>query len=256
MTAKTGNGPGLRPRLILFDLDGTLIDSVPDLAAAIGRALGELGYAPHSVEAVRAMVGEGQRVLCSRALLAAGAELGRLDDLLGRFRRHYSERLHEQTTCYPGVLETLRQLPAGIVKAVATNKPGAWARRLAAHLGLAAHFQYVLGEDDVGVRKPDPALLVHLCAQAGVPPAEALMVGDSRIDMEAAHAAGMAMAVCTYGYGDPETMRTVLGAEGGAGAPLGSIGRPYVLRRFADLLAVVPPEGEPGRGAVPAAGGA
>lgn len=239
--ANTGNGPGLRPRLILFDLDGTLIDSVPDLAAAIGRALGELGHAAHSVEAVRAMVGEGQRVLCSRALLAAGAELGRLDEMLGRFRHHYSERLHEQTVCYPGVAETLRQLPAEIVKVVATNKPGAWARRLTAHLGLAEHFGWVLGEDDVGVRKPDPALLLHLCAQAGVRPAEALMVGDSRIDMEAAHAAGMPMAVCTYGYGDPETMRRVLGSEGSEGSPPGSIGRPYVLRQFAELLQVVAP---------------
>ena len=245
MMAKTGNEAGLRPRLILFDLDGTLIDSVPDLAGALGRALGELGHAAHSVAAVRGMVGEGQRVLCSRALAAAGAEPGRLEEMLGRFRHHYSERLHEETVCYPGVAETLRRLPAGIVKVVATNKPGAWARRLTAHLGLSEHFGWVLGEDDIGVRKPDPALLLHLCGQAGVRPGEALMVGDSRIDMEAAHAAGMAMAVCTYGYGDAETMRAVLASEGGQGdqvATLGSIGRPYVLRQFAELLNVVPLE--------------
>lgn len=243
-TQRTEKLPGLRPRLLVFDLDGTLIDSVPDLAAALGRALVEIGLAPHPVAAVRAMVGEGQRVLVQRALQAAGGELGRLDDVLGRFRHHYSAHLHEQTVCYPGVAETLRRLPAAIPKAVATNKPGAWARRLTAYLGLDASLRWVLGEDDIGVRKPDPALLLHLCARAAVRPEEALMVGDSRIDLEAARAAGMPVAVCTYGYGDPETMQAVRTANAEAG-PLGSRRRPYVLHGFTDLLMLVPPDPSP-----------
>ena len=237
---------GLRPRLILLDLDGTLIDSVPDLAGALGRAFRDHGLVPHELPAVRAMVGEGQRVLVQRALQAAGADLGRLDEVLGRFRHHYSDRLHELTVCYPGVLETLRQLPAELPKAVATNKPGAWARRLTAHFGLDASLRWVLGEDDVGARKPDPKLLLHLCALAGVAPAEALMVGDSRIDLDAAQAAGIPVALCTYGYGDAETLqaarRAARQAAGSTAAPRGSRGRPFLLESFAELLVPLAPE--------------
>lgn len=239
MGANSSKWRGLRPQLILLDLDGTLIDSVPDLAGALGRAFRDCGLLPHEQPAVRAMVGEGQRVLVQRALQGVGADLGRLDEVLGRFRFHYSDRLHEQTVCYPGVVETLRRLPAALPKAVATNKPGAWARRLTAHFGLDASLRWVLGEDDVGARKPDPRLLLHLCERAGVAPADTLMVGDSRIDLEAAQAAGMPVALCTYGYCDPETMAAIRQAAQSATPPSGSRERPFLLHSFADLLALL-----------------
>ncbi len=200
MGADSSKWRGLLPQLILLDLDGTLIDSVPDLAGALGRAFRDCGLLPHEQPAVRAMVGEGQRVLVQRALQGVGADLGRLDEVLGRF---------------------------------------AWARRLTAHFGLDASLRWVLGEDDVGARKPDPRLLLHLCERAGVAPADTLMVGDSRIDLDAAQAAGMPVALCTYGYCDPETMAAIRKAAQSAAPPSGSRERPFLLHSFADLLALL-----------------
>jgi phosphoglycolate phosphatase len=140
---------------------------------------------------------------------------------------------------YPDVADTLQRLPAATIKAVATNKPGAWARRLTAHFALDSSLRWVLGEDDLGRRKPDPALLLHLCELAGVQPADALMVGDSRVDLDAAHAAGMPVAFCTYGYGDEHSLAAVRRADPDATEPVGSRDRPYVLGRFADLLDLI-----------------
>jgi phosphoglycolate phosphatase len=192
--------------LVIFDLDGTLVDSAPDLATALGLALGDLGLPSHDVAAVRRMIGEGQRVLVERALRQAGADPeqpGLLDQAVARFRAHYSAHLVEQTRPYPGVEETLAVLARSRPLAVATNKPGAWARQIVTALGLMPHLRWVLGEDDVGRRKPDPLLLHTLCRQAGVAPAAALFVGDSAIDVRTAEAASMDMVLCTYGYGHP-----------------------------------------------------
>ena len=235
----------LRPRLIVLDLDGTLIDSVPDLAAALGRAFADFGLPAHSPAAVRAMLGEGQRVLIQRALLAVGENLSRLDEVLGRYRHHYSEHLYDTTLCYPGVRETLRRLPATVAKGVATNKPGRWARALTAHFELDESLLWVLGEDDVGARKPDPTLLLTLCERAQVAPAEALMVGDSHIDIDAAHAAGMPMALCTYGYCDPDILAAARQVAPSAVAPRGSRTCPYLLETFADLLTLVTADAPP-----------
>jgi phosphoglycolate phosphatase len=236
-------GPGFshKPRLLLFDLDGTLIDSVADLAGALGRAFADFGLPPHDTAAVRSMLGDGQRILVQRALEAAGGDLGQLDEMLARYRHHYSEHLYDTTACFVGVAETLRRLPPAIPKAVATNKPGLWARKLVAHLQLDVHLRWVLGEDDVGARKPDPRMLLCLCERAGVEPSEALMVGDSRIDLLAAQAAGMPAALCTYGYCDPETLTQVRSAQRREAGALGSLARPYVLEGFADLLGLIEP---------------
>ena len=228
-----------RPQLLVLDLDGTLIDSVPDLATALGLAMTDLGLPPPGVPAVRAMVGDGQRVLVQRALSAVGAELSKTDAVLARYRHHYSEHLFDVTACYPGVVETLRQLPAEIHKGVATNKPGQWARSLTAHFELGLSQRWVLGEDDLGARKPDPGMLLHLCKQAQVEPSRALMVGDSRIDLEAGAAAGMPVALCTYGYCDQETLAAARTAQAAVDVPLGSRLRPHLLETFADLLTLI-----------------
>lgn len=236
-----------RCRLVLFDLDGTLVDSAPDLCAAVAAALRGVGLPPHDVDAVRSMIGEGQRVLIERAVTRAGAtpSTALIDDVLFRFRSYYSEHLVVRTTLYQHVRETLRALShdRGLPLAVATNKPGAWARRIIEAFDLLDCFgslSRVLGEDDVGARKPDPRLLLSLCQAAGVPPAETLMVGDSAIDRQAAARAGTQFAFCTFGFGDQETVTGVHADVAAAGAPLGTPTCPYVLDSMAQLLDVPP----------------
>lgn len=240
---------GPRYRLLIFDLDGTLIDSAPDLCTALGRALGERGLPEPDLATTRRLVGEGQRVLIERALAWAGLDPdtpGLVDEVLPRFRLHYSEHLCERTSVYPGVEAALAALPRP--QAVATNKPGAWARRLIESLRLGGSLSWVLGEDDVGARKPDPRLLLHIAALAGVRPEEALMIGDSRIDLRAAAAAGMDVALCTWGYGDAATLAEARAADrepspasSPASSPLGlrrgTAMRPYLLDSIDQLAA-------------------
>lgn len=195
--------------LLLCDLDGTLIDSAPDLRTAVRLALADLRLPAPGIEEVRRMVGAGQRVLMQRALAFAGGDPALVDEALARYRHHYSQHLLEKTTLYPGVAETLRALPAGLCKAVATNKPGAWSRAILDGLGLLPLFRFVLGEDDVGRRKPDPFIVHEICRRAEVPPARALFVGDSGIDAATARAAGMDMVLCRYGYGDSDDPATL-----------------------------------------------
>lgn len=227
-------------RLILCDLDGTLIDSAPDLCQAVTLALAEVSLPGHDVDAVRRMIGEGQRVLIERAIRQAGGSVdspGFVDDVLSRFRRHYSAHLVEKTELYPTVRETLARLSPRVPLAVATNKPGEWARRIIATFGLTSHFRWVLGEDDIGARKPDPRLLLTICERAGIEPRHSLMVGDSAIDLAAAHAARMPVAFCTYGFADQATL-TAARSPAGDAAP-GTSAHPHVLNRFSDLLDLV-----------------
>lgn len=232
--------PRARYSLLIFDLDGTLVDSAPDICTALGLTLRERGLPAPDVTTTRRLVGEGQRVLIERALSWAGADVAQVDEVLPRFRAHYSEHLCEQTVMYPGVEQVLSVLPRP--RAVATNKPGAWARRLVESLGLLPSFEWVLGEDDVGARKPDPRLLHHICQLAGVRPEQALMIGDSRIDLRAAEAAGMDAALCTWGYGDAETVEQAravqVEAEPQSGPRHGSPRRPYLLTSMDQLPAV------------------
>ncbi len=223
--------------LLIFDLDGTLVDSAPDLCTALGLALAEFGLPPPSLPDARAMIGEGQRVLIERALHHAGGAAGLLEPVLVRFRAHYSDHLIEHTRCYPGVEDTLKALCAPSAPdfvfsmGVATNKPGHWARHIVSALGIGAGFQWVLGEDDVGRRKPDPLLVHEICRLADIPPERTLYIGDSAIDMATARAAGATMALCTYGYLDPETRAAL--AEQRSPRPA------YLLPRFPDLLPIL-----------------
>lgn len=248
-------GPGApRYALVLLDLDGTLIDSAPDLTLALGGALTAFGLPAQDLAAVRRMVGEGQRVLVQRALRRAHEALGkppllgdaleaRVDEVLPRFRKNYEANLVTHTTVYPEVRETLAALPAAIQQAVATNKPGVWARRIVEILGLGDTLRWVLGEDDVGRRKPDPALVHVLCDRAGVAPERTLLVGDSRIDRETARAAGIDFAFCPYGYTDADTAADIRAAQARTGLRPGSYERPFLLERFSALRALLAPAG-------------
>jgi phosphoglycolate phosphatase len=188
------------PRLIVFDLDGTLIDSRRDLADATNALVGELGADPLPEETVAAMVGEGAALLVRRALTAA-----RLDPdtpgALDRFLGHYERRLLVHTRPYEGVREALEALTASGPLAVLTNKPAAPTNAILEALELAPFFDQILGGDTPFGRKPDPAGLLHLVRGAGATPASTVLVGDSPIDRETASRAGTRVCLVRYGFG-------------------------------------------------------
>lgn len=205
-------------QLIIFDLDGTLIDSVGDIADALNETLAEAGLPGHSDRAVAAMVGSGVRELVRRALGAD--EAGRLDEVTAKYRAHYLARPSARTSLYLGVKKTLEAI--GVDKAVATNKPGELSRRILSELGVVRQFVAVLGEDDVGRAKPDPLVVDLLRGKVGAARERTLYVGDSLVDAATAQAAGVNLCLVTYGYAEPEAIRA---------APAR-----FHLDRFGDLL--------------------
>jgi phosphoglycolate phosphatase len=188
-------------RLIVFDLDGTLIDSRRDLADATNALLVECGAAPLSEERIGGMVGDGAATLVARAF--AAVEIDRPSDALERFLRIYGDHLLDHTRPYPGIREALDHLRSRRQLAVLTNKPLASTRRILDGLSLASYFPpaAVVGGDGPFPRKPDPAALCHLAAQADVPLRDTLLVGDSAIDWRTARAAGVAACLVRYGFG-------------------------------------------------------
>jgi len=187
--------------LVVFDLDGTLVDSVRDLADATNDVVASYGADRLPQDEVAAMVGEGARKLVERALLARGVGAP-IDEALERFRAVYDRRLLTHTRPYPGILEAVGDLSRlGRRQAVLTNKPEAPARRILEAFGLAGHFGWIIGGDGPFARKPDPAGLRHLMAQAAVPAEATILVGDSAIDAETARRAGVRLCLARYGFG-------------------------------------------------------
>lgn len=199
---------GKLPRLVMFDLDGTLMDSVPDLAAAVDKMLMLLGREPAGVARVRDWVGNGSRVLVRRALAGGLQHDGVADELadeaLALFMQAYAGG-HELTTVYPGVCECLDWLRArGVKLAIVTNKPAQFIEPLLEEKGLAGYFDWLVGGDTLPQQKPDPAALFWVMEKAGVAPGESLFVGDSRNDVRAAKAAAVPCVALTYGYNHGE----------------------------------------------------
>ncbi len=191
------------PCLIVFDLDGTLVDSRRDLADATNLTLESYGASPLPVDRVAAMVGEGARTLVERALAAAGLEATPVDEALARFRSLYDARLLVHTRPYDGIVDVVRAAAAaGNRLGVLTNKPEAPSKRLIDAFGLSPFFRWLIGGDSGFPRKPDPAGLRHLIAQAGVAPTSTLHVGDSDIDAATARAAGVRFCLARYGFGE------------------------------------------------------
>ena len=195
----------VRPaRVLICDLDGTLIDSAPDLTAAVGDLLAEAGRVPLSEAAVRRMVGDGVAKLVERALAASGGvpDASALAGLVARYMAFYETRMTELTRPYPGAAETLGDLKgAGWRLAVCTNKPEGPSRRLLSALGLDALFEAVAGGDTFAVKKPDPGHVHGLLDILGAVPGEAVMLGDSLNDVLAARGAGMPVIAFASGYG-------------------------------------------------------
>lgn len=198
-------------KALLFDLDGTLVDSVPDLAEAVDRMLADFGHPPAGEAKVRLWVGTGSRSLVSRAL--SDAKGGQADDelierALANYFDHYEARLCVRSRLYEGVSDTLARLRSeGYPLAIVTNKPERFVRPLLDGLGIAQHFSAMIGGDTLAQRKPHPQPLLHAADALGVEPTQALMIGDSRNDIEAARAARIPVVCVPYGYNHGRDVR-------------------------------------------------
>jgi phosphoglycolate phosphatase len=194
--------PGLYAvQAIIFDLDGTLVDSAEDLRAAVNRLFHTLDLRPIKADEIKAMIGDGVLKLVERALVAADADPAQKDTLLPRFLELYQASPATRTRCYPGVVETLKALRQKDFRlAVVTNKPVSATNKILEALSLAEFFPVVIGGDSLPQRKPDPAQLLEAARQLGVDVDQTLMVGDNIHDVEAAHAAGMRCVAVSYGY--------------------------------------------------------
>jgi phosphoglycolate phosphatase len=191
----------MQPALIVFDLDGTLIDSAPDLAVAINAMLAEFGGEPLSVQEVRRMVGDGVAALVARALAARQRGQAEQARALQIFMRHYESNATSLTTAFPGAGAALQALQAAAIPlAVCTNKPARLSAAILARLGLAPYFGRVLGGDSLPFRKPDPRVLLSLLEAFDARAQDALLVGDSEVDAATAQAAGVPFVLMKHGY--------------------------------------------------------
>lgn len=205
-------------RCVVFDLDGTLVDSVPDLAACLNRLMAVRGLAPFTELETQAMVGDGAKVLLERAFAARRSALDA--DGLAWFLTDYTAHAAVLTRPYPGVVDTLTALKAaGFVLAVCTNKPEIPARALLDALDLSRFFAAVGGGDSYPVRKPDPAHLLAVIEAADATPQRSVMVGDHHNDIHAAQRAGVRSIWARWGYGtdvtgadaEADTVDTIMG---------------------------------------------
>src|SRR5579862_431320 len=190
---------------VVFDLDGTLVDTAPDLVAALNTVLAGAGFPPVALAAARNMVGAGARALITRGVAAAGGSLEarELDRLFGQFIAHYTAHIADRSRPYPGVETALAELEGrGCRLAVCTNKLEGLSVRLLETLGLAGRFSAICGADTFAVATPDAAILHGTVARAGGNPAHAVMVGDSATDIRVARAAGIGVIAVDFGYSD------------------------------------------------------
>ena len=213
-----------RFHLIVFDLDGTLVDSRRDIAESANATLVEFGAGPLAEEAIGRMVGDGAPTLVARAFAAAGR--AKPDDALERFLSIYHARLLRHTRPYAGMRETLEQLTARAALAVLTNKPIAATLQILAGLDLSRYFaaDRIIGGDGPFPRKPNPAGLQHLASLCHVGADETVLVGDSAIDWKTARSAAAQACLARYGFGWEGFPTDQLGAGD------------WVIDRPADLL--------------------
>ena len=198
----------MRHDAIIFDLDGTLLDTLGDLTSSLNRALGEEGLPPHPPARVRRFIGNGVDTLIRRAAPATAASPAAVQRLGDAFRRIYHQRWAETTAPYPGVADLLDTLAsAGLPLAVLSNKPHEFTVQMVRRLLQPWTFDGVIGAGEDFPLKPDPAAALHLAAAMGVPPRRCALVGDSQVDMATALAADMTPVAVTWGFRDEEELR-------------------------------------------------
>lgn len=205
---------------MLFDLDGTVVDTLDDLAASVNHALSRLGRPVRDRHEVRGFIGEGVRQLLKDCLGPAHESL--TDQALSLFTPHYQEHCVDRSALYPGVRQTLDALARTRRLAMVTNKPEAPSRRILKALGVDDFFAVLVAGDTLPVKKPDPAPLVEAARRLGVPVGDSAMVGDGDGDMVAARAAGARAVGATFGFR--------------SAAQLKAAGAEALVDRFEDLI--------------------
>jgi phosphoglycolate phosphatase len=189
--------------ILVFDLDGTLADTAPDLLSSLNHCLGIEGIEAVSAEKLKSYVGQGARVMIERAFAARSVPLhkDKLDALQAEFLKHYIAEMPGETVLYPGVSRVMDEFSReGYLLAVCTNKLESMSVRLLEGLGVAGRFAAVCGGDTFDYRKPDPRHLLDTIARAGGARDRAVMIGDSRADIEAAKSAGIPVIAVDFGY--------------------------------------------------------
>ena len=225
---ETGLAAGNYPAAIVWDLDGTLAESAPDLTTALNTVLEENAHTGHDLAAVRNMIGGGVPKLIERGFRASGAPLDphAVDALVPRFMEIYSACATDNTHLRPQAREALEHFQqAGVIQGLCTNKPISVTRQIVAALGMEAYFGSVIGGDSTKCRKPDPLPLQTCLEQLGVSAANAVMIGDSGADVGAARSAGV---------------RIILVPDGYTSAPAETLGANYVLRDLSELIDAYP----------------
>jgi len=201
----------LAVKMVMIDLDGTLIHTAPDLADCANRTLADLGRAPYPLETVMTWIGNGVPRLVKRALTGAmwdEPDAALFDKALTIFQAHYAAHVSDLSRPFPGVVEGLTQLQArGYRLACITNKAEAFTLPLLKNLDLHRYFELILSGDSLPKQKPDPLPLRHACQHFGITPDHGVLVGDSSNDVEAARAAGMPVLCVPYGYNHGHDIR-------------------------------------------------
>ncbi|MEM7043397.1 MAG: phosphoglycolate phosphatase [Pseudomonadota bacterium] len=209
---------------VIFDLDGTLVDTAPDILAYLNEMLLELGRPGLDLEAVRSMIGDGVRALMIRGLEASGGVPDDIDidDLFHRYLERYGAEPVRASKPYPAMVDTLEALSdIGIRLGVCTNKPQLPTDRLLARLNLDRHFGAAIGGDALPIKKPDPAHLLAVLEQLGVGATRAVLIGDSETDLKTARAANIPCILVSFGY---------------TAIPASALGADHVIDHAADLI--------------------
>jgi phosphoglycolate phosphatase len=192
--------------VIAFDLDGTLVDTAPDLIDTLNLVFEREGLPAVPYATARNLIGGGARAMIVRGLEAEGRNVSKaeLDALVGDFLAHYADHIADKSKPFPGLVDALDELSAhGFRFAVCTNKLEKLSIDLLDALELSHHFAAICGQDTFGIQKPDPQILLRTIAAAGGSAKRAIMIGDSETDVRTARAAGIPIAAVTFGYSDP-----------------------------------------------------
>jgi phosphoglycolate phosphatase len=214
-------------RTIVFDLDGTLIDTAPDLVDTLNVVFAREGLPPVAYETARNLIGGGARAMIARGIEADGVAVtpARLEQLFADFIAHYSEHIADRSRPFPGLTDALDALAAdGCRFAVCTNKLERLSVRLLEQLNLAGRFAAICGQDTFGIQKPDPDVLRRTVQAAGGSLAQAIMIGDSDTDIRTARAAGVPVIAVDFGYSE---------------RPVSDLGPDRIISHFAQLRAAI-----------------